>query len=107
MNIDLEELSDEEIQAILQTPAFQKAAQYRRLAQGIEVLEEDDAIYQQLVRTIESRHPTVNTVSSIEETLDLLVEEVNTYTEDLGVDESDDVDEEDPLQNVIVDEEER
>jgi len=56
--IDTSELSDEEIEAVLQTPAFQKSLKYRRLAQGIEVLEEDDAIYRQLVATI-GQYPLV------------------------------------------------
>jgi hypothetical protein len=83
--IDLEELTDQEIEAVVNTPAFRKSLKYRRLAQGIEVLEEDDAIYQQLVATILERHSSVGTKSSIEEVLDLFVEEVKTYTEGMDV----------------------
>ena len=99
------ELTEEEIEAVLQTPAFQKSLKYRRLAQGIEVLEEDDAIYRQLVATITEQHGSVSTRSSVEEVLDLFVEEVKTYTEgmDVAPDEERDLDDEDPLQEIVVD----
>ena len=83
--IDPDELTDEEIRAVMETPAFQKSLKYRRLAQGIEVLEEDDAIYRQLVATITEQHGQVSTRSSIEEVLDLFVQEVKTYTEGMDV----------------------
>jgi len=85
--IDLDELSEEEIESILNTSAFQKALQYRRLSQGIEVLKENDAIYSQMVASITQRHGSVSTQSSVEEVLDLLVDEVETYTEDLSTGE--------------------
>jgi hypothetical protein len=100
--IDTSELSDDEIEAVLQTPAFQKSLKYRRLAQGIEVLEEDDAIYRQLVATITEQHGQVSTRASIEEVLDLFVEEVKTYTEGMDVTNADGDD--DPLQAVITEE---
>ena len=101
--IDPEELSDEEIQAVLQTPAFQKSVKYRRLAQGIEVLEEDDAIYRQLVATITEQHSSVGTKSSVEEVLDLFVDEVKTYTEGMEIEpEGDDLN--GSLENVFVEE---
>lgn len=101
--IDLDELSEEEIEAVLETPAFQKSLKYRRLAQGIEVLEEDDAIYRQLVATITEQHSSVGTRNSIEEALDLFVEEVKTYTEGMDVDPGGEVDaEESQIQDVIV-----
>ena len=100
------ELTEEEIEAVLQTPAFQKSLKYRRLAQGIEVLEEDDAIYRQLVATITEQHGSVSTRSSVEEVLDLFVEEVKTYTEgmDIAADDDSALEEDGPLQDVIVDE---
>ena len=54
--IDLDELSDEEIEAVLNTRMFQKALAYRRLAAGIEVLEEEDQIFESLVSTITKQH---------------------------------------------------
>ena len=74
--IDPEELTNDEIRAVMETPAFQKSLKYRRLAQGIEVLEEDDTIYRQLVATITEQHSSVGTRASVEEVLDLFVEEV-------------------------------
>lgn len=91
--IDPNELTDDEIRAVLETPAFQKSLKYRRLAQGIEVLEEDDAIYRQLVATITEQHGQVSTRSSIEEVLDLFVDEVKTYTEGMDVEPQDGADE--------------
>jgi len=87
--IDPDELSEEEVEAVMQTPAFQKSLKYRRLAQGIEVLEEDDAIYRQLVATITEQHSSVGTRRSVEEVLDLFVQEVKTYTEGMGIDVDD------------------
>ena len=101
LDIDIDELSDEEVEAVLNTSAFQKALKYRRLAQGIEVLEENDAIYSQLVSTITSRHGQVRSESSVEEVLDLFVEEVKTYTEDLSAETPDGGD----LEDIFVDEE--
>jgi hypothetical protein len=89
IDINVDELSDEEIESVLNTSAFQKALKYRRLAQGIEVLEENDAIYNQLVSTITSRHGQVRSEDSVREVLDLFVEEVKTYTEDLSAEDED------------------
>lgn len=103
--MNLDELSDEEIEAVLNTPAFQKAVKYRRLAHGIEVLTEDDAIRNQLVHSILAQHSSISTTKSIEEVLDLFVEEVKAYTEGMGVEpDSDDLDEDDPLSDLFVDE---
>jgi len=88
--IDVDELTEEEIRAVMETPAFQKSLKYRRLAQGIEVLEEDDAIYRQLVATITERHSSVSTRTSVEGVLDLFVEEVRTYTEGMDTEPEDD-----------------
>ena len=108
--IDFDELSEEEVEAVVRTPAFQKSLKYRRLAQGIEVLEEDDAIFRQLVATITEQHSQVSTRSSVEEVLELFVTEVKTYTE--GMDVALDVDEnpdtaEHPLEEIVVDEADR
>jgi len=99
--IDTDELSDEEIEAVLNTSAFQKSLRYRRLAQGIEVLEEDDSIYKQLVARITEQHSNVSTTASVEEVLDLFVEEVKTYTEGMALeDESSDGDDQ-PTADVL------
>lgn len=99
--INVDELSDEEIRAVMETPAFQKSLKYRRLAQGIEVLEEDDAIYRQLVATITEQHGSVSTRSSVEEVLDLFVQEVKTYTE--GMDVEPDSENAEEFQDLIAD----
>jgi hypothetical protein len=95
-----EELSEGEIRAVMETPAFQKSLKYRRLAQGIEVLEEDDAIYRQLVATITEQHSQVSMHTSIEEVLDLFVQEVKTYTEGMDVEHEPD---ETDLDDLLVD----
>ena len=98
--IDTSQLTEDEIQAVVETPAFQKSLKYRRLAQGIQVLEEDDAIYRQLVATITEQHSQVRSKDSIKQVLDLFVDEVMTYTEGMELTNGDDQDE-NPIQAVV------
>ncbi|QZX98710.1 hypothetical protein [Halobaculum rubrum] len=102
-DFSVDELSDKEIEAVLNSAAFQKAAKYRRLAQGIEVLKEDDAIFQNLVSSITSQHGQIRSQDSVREVLDLLVEEIEAYTADLGVEPTDEG-EDGTLDDLFVDE---
>lgn len=82
--IDVDELSNEEIEAVLNTRMFQKAMAYRRLAAGIEVLEDEDQVFQSLVTTITKQHTQVRSEDSVREFFDLFRQEVETFTEQLA-----------------------
>ncbi len=60
---------------------FQKAIKYRRLADGLDVLKSEDAIYDKLVTGILSRQSSVRSRDTIEEILDAFVEEVENYVD--------------------------
>lgn len=81
--LDPDDLTDEQIRRVLQTRGFAKMLAYTKLADGIEVLEEQDAIYDSMVNSITERHSSVSTKASVEEFFDLFVDEVTTYTEDM------------------------
>ena len=99
--IDTDELSEEEIAAVVNTRMFQKTLAYRRLADGIEVLEDEDQVFESLVNSITKRHSSVSTESSTREFFRLFRDEVETFTESL-VDEEDGAETED-LQDLVVD----
>jgi hypothetical protein len=82
--IDPSELSDEEIAAVLNTRMFQKALAYRRLAAGIEVLADEDQIFESLVATITNQHSQVRSEDSTREFFRLFRQEVETFTEELA-----------------------
>jgi len=100
--IDTDELSEEEIAAVVNTRMFQKTLAYRRLADGIEVLEDEDQVFESLVNSITKRHSSVSTESSTREFFELFRDEVETFTESL-VDEEEGGDNED-LQDLVIDE---
>lgn len=79
--IDPDDLSEDEVQAIINSTGFQKMLRYRRLAQGIEVLEEEDEIFNSLVTSITDRHSTVGSKNSVREFFQLFQDEVETFTE--------------------------
>jgi len=85
--ISTEDLTDEQIEAILNTKGFQKMLSYSRLADGIDVLEEEDEIFESMVNTITKQHSSVSTESSVREILTLFREEVSTFTEPLVEDD--------------------
>jgi hypothetical protein len=99
--IDTDELSEEEIAAVVNTRMFQKTLAYRRLADGIEVLEDEDQVFESLVNSITKRHSSVSTESSTREFFELFRDEVETFTESL-VDEDEGGDNED-LQDLVLD----
>jgi len=99
--IDTDELSEEEIAAVVNTRMFQKTLAYRRLADGIEVLEDEDQVFESLVNSITKQHSSVTTEASTREFFRLFHEEVETFTESL-VDEEDQAETED-LQDLVVD----
>lgn len=71
------------------------------LADGIEVLEDEDQVFESLVNSITKQHSSVTTEASTREFFRLFREEVETFTESL-VDEEDQAETED-LQDLVVD----
>jgi len=81
--IDTDDLTDEQIERIINSRGFQKMLAYSRLAEGIEVLADEDEIYDSLVNTITKQHSNVSTEGSVREVLSLFRSEVKTFTEPL------------------------
>lgn len=84
--ISKEDLSEEELEAVISSRGFQKMMLYQRLADGIEVLQTQDRLYKSMVRVITEQHSEIDSVGSIEEVLSLLEQEIKTYTEPLDDD---------------------
>ncbi|MFW5905387.1 MAG: hypothetical protein ACOCUO_00905 [archaeon] len=84
--IDTDQLSEEEIEAVVNTRMFQKALAYRRLADGIEVLEDEDQVFESLVSSITKQHSQVRSEDSTREFFRLFADEVATFTEQLAED---------------------
>lgn len=89
MEITTDDLTDEQIERIINSRGFQKMLAYAKLAEGIEVLADEDEIYDSLVNTIQKQHGQITTESSVREVLRLFREEVNTFTEPLVNDDGD------------------
>ena len=100
--ISTDDLTDEQIEAVLNTKGFQKMLAYSRLADGIDVLEDEDEIFESMVNTITKQHSSVSTESSIREVLTLFQREVSTFTEPLVDDEGNGMDSAD-LEEIYVD----
>jgi hypothetical protein len=94
--IDTDDLTDEQIERVLNTRGFQKMLGYTRLADGIEVLEAEDEIFDSLVESIRKQHSNVNSEASVREFFELFVDEIETFTEPL-------VDADNPEQEVDLD----
>ncbi|RCU47492.1 hypothetical protein DU504_09395 [Haloplanus salinus] len=59
--IDTDELSAEESPAVVDAQMLRKALAYRHLADGIEVLEDEDSVFESLVNSITKQHPSATT----------------------------------------------
>jgi len=94
--LSTDDLTDEQIEAILNTRGFRKMLAYQRLAEGIQVLADEDEIYDSLVTSITKQHSQVRSEQSVRDVLDLFRREVETFTEPL-------VDAEDPAEEVDLD----
>lgn len=84
----IDDLTDEQIERVIRTPIFQKGLAYSRLADGIEVLEAEDEIFESMVQTITKQHSQVSTQASVREVLTLFRNEVKTFTEPLIEDDA-------------------
>lgn len=85
-------LTDEQIENVIRTPIFQKGLAYSKLADGIGVLREEDEIYQSMVNSIAAQHGSITTEASVAEVLELFCDEVETFTQPLVEDDSEDGD---------------
>jgi len=94
--LSTDDLTDEQIEAILNTRGFRKMLAYQRLAEGIQVLADEDEIYDSLVTSITKQHSQVRSEQSVRDVLNLFRREVETFTEPL-------VDAEDPAEEVDLD----
>ena len=81
--LTIEELTEEQIEAVLNTRGFRKMLAYQRLASGIDVLADEDEIYQSLVTSITKQHKNNLSEDSVRECLRLFRVEVETFTEPL------------------------
>jgi len=57
--LSTDDLTDEQIEAILNTRGFRKMLAYQRLAEGIQVLADEDEIYDSLVTSITKQHSQI------------------------------------------------
>jgi len=102
--LSTDDLTDEQIEAVLNMRGFRKMLAYQRLAEGIQVLEDEDEIFDSLVTSITKQHSQIRAESSVRDVLDLFREEVETFTEPLvGEDGDSDVE----LDDLLSDEEGR
>lgn len=99
-----DDLTEEQIEAVLNTRGFRKMLAYKRLAEGVEVLAERDEIYDSLVTSITKQHSQIRAESSVRDVLDLFRQEIETFTEPLV--DSDDPEEEVDLDDLVMGDEE-
>lgn len=103
--IDLDELSDEEIEAVVNTKMFQKALAYRRLSDGIDVLKDEGQVFESMVNAITKQHSQVRSEDSTREFFRLFRDEVETFTAEMEA-ESDGADAGD-LSDIVIDGDDR
>lgn len=99
--IDLDELSEEEIEAVVNTRGFQKMLAYRRLSDGIEVLQDEDQIFESMVTSITNQHSQIRSEDTTREFFQLFRQEVETFTE--GLSEEDQEADQSDLEDLVVD----
>jgi hypothetical protein len=81
IDLEPEDLSSEEFEAVLQSRGFQKMLLYHRLADGIEVLQEHDLLFDSMVSAITEQHSQFESEEATREFISLFVQEIRTYTE--------------------------
>lgn len=90
--IDFEDLTEDEIRRVVESEFFQKGVKYRRLADGLEVLEDDGVMYDKLVTGILSRQNRIQSRETVEQVLEAFVEEVEHYVDVVEEDEQGELD---------------
>jgi len=87
----IDQLSDEEKEQLLQSPLVKKGVAFKKIGEGLEHLEEnEDHVFNSLVRNIEQRSSRVNSEDTVQEILDLLIDEVRKDVELLEEDDEED-----------------
>lgn len=81
--ITADDLTEEQIERVLNSRGFQKMLAYTKLADGIGVLEDEDEIFDSMVNSILKQHSTVQSEGSVREFFRLFRDEVKTFTEPL------------------------
>lgn len=90
MTIDPSELSEAEFERVVNTSIFRRALAYKRLADGIEALKEDDEMFDQLCRDVNAEAGSRVKVDTTRRQLEAFVSVVERYTQ--LVDDDGDVD---------------
>lgn len=85
--VDIDELTDEEIERVVNTQMFAKALAYRRLADGIDVLSDEGQVYDSLVANVTKQHSQVRSEDSTREFFELFRQEVDAFTAELDADD--------------------
>lgn len=80
-DISFDDLTEDEIRRVVESEFFQKGVKYRRLADGLEVLEDDGVMYDKLVTGILSRQSRIQSRETVEQVLEAFVEEVEHYVD--------------------------
>ena len=81
--LSVDDLTEDQIEAVINTRGFRKMLAYQQLAEGVDVLADEDEIFDSLVTSILKQHSSVKSEGSIREVLRLFVEEIQTFTEPL------------------------
>lgn len=85
----IDQLTDEEREQLLRSPLVKKGVAFKKIGEGLEHLEEnEDHVFNSLVRNIEQRSSRVNSEDTVEEILDLLIDEVRKDVELLEEDDT-------------------
>ena len=81
MERDFDSLSDEEKRQFFNSKLFQKYHSYKSLTDGIQTLQDDDVMYDNLIQGITNRLSQNLAESTVRNVLDELVNEVEDHTE--------------------------
>lgn len=100
--VRLEDIPEDLVEDVINSAGFQKMLAYRKLSDGIEVLEENDQLFRSMVSSITKQHSQVSSERTTKEFFELFVAEVQDYTEGL-VDDALEARNEDPLDDLVVD----
>lgn len=87
----IDQLSEQEKEDLLNSPLVKKGVAFKKIGEGLEHLEDnEDHVFNSIVRNIEQRSSRVNSEDTVEEILDLLIDEVRKDVELMEDDDEDD-----------------